>query len=285
MPAIGYLALLDESEVGAATTNPFFLYGAILVRLDRVARLDELLEATRRAAGFPDDVPLKWVSPPASAQVSRDAHAAAKEQVLDSLVADGARLFANLTCGPVAAGAKAGSQAPKYGANAILRALDSHLREVDGRALVLVDQFSGFNTLSYLEEKGSKGLLYPADPSKNRRLDLMGGFGATSARASRISSLVDVPLGAFGYCIEPVNHRQVSAVAPHVMPLVAKDRSGMVWNRGVSLYPQTLKHAGHLPAYNRVHQVLTAHGLRGVPQFHLVTSPAASPTPAPRPTR
>jgi len=283
MPTTGYLALLDESEVGAATTNPFFLYGAILVRLDRVAGLDELLDATRQATGFPVDVPLKWVSPPASAQVSRAAHAAAKEHVLDALGVEGALLFASMTCGPVAAGAKAGSQAPKYGANAILRALDSHLREVDGRALVLVDQFSGFNTLSYLEEKGSKGLLFPADPNKNRRLDLMGGFAATSARASRISSLVDVPLGAFGYCVEPVNHRQVSVVAPHVMPLVAKDRSGLVWNRGVSLYPQTLRHAGHLPAYNRVHQVLTAHGLKGVPQFHLVTTPAAGPTPTPRP--
>lgn len=283
MPATGYLALLDESEVGAATTNPFFLYGAILVRLDRVAGLDELLDATRQAAGFPVDVPLKWVSPPASAQVSRAAHARTKERVLDALRDKDALLFVSMTCGPVAAGAKAGSQAPKYGANAILRALDSHLREVDGRALVLVDQFSGFNTLSYLEEKGSKGLLYPADTNKNRRLDLMGGFAATSARASRISSLVDVPLGAFGYCVEPVNHRQVSVVAPHVMPLVAKDRSGLVWNRGVSLYPQTLRYAGHLPAYNRVHQVLTDHRLRGVPQFQLVTTTAAGPIPAPRP--
>ena len=261
----GYLCQLDESIVAGKSKNPFFVYGGLLIPLDALASLDARLATLRATAGFPDSVPLKWVAP--GGQITPATHARAKEQLLDALVASGCELFVSLTPAAVAKGARARDQALRFGANGVLRAVHEVLVERDGRALITIDQFPGTSPISFIEEKGSIGLIYPGTKARLEPLDRMVGFCSTSAKAGRIGSLIDVALGGFAYCLDPGGRGKVGQIAPKVMPLVSRDRGGNVAFCGVSFYPTTMKNPDHAKACNQLSRILAGFGLKGLPTY------------------
>jgi hypothetical protein len=264
MPPGAYVCLLDECRADGDAGHPFLVYGGLLVPADRLELVDSTLVAARSTAGYPPDLPLKWTSP--GHGVTTAAHATSKDTILRTLRANGAQLFISLTHGKVAAGAAAQDLAIRYGASSVLRAAETFLTETSGTALALVDRFPGTSPFSFIEEKGTVGLIYKA-PRLNVRLEHFMGFGCTSAKAGRVNSLLDVSLGAFAYCLNPRNHPKAASIAPLVMPMVNREASGNVFYRGVSVYPYRSRAPEYREGLRLVAAVLEGYGLRGVPTF------------------
>lgn len=256
-----YLCLLDECAISEEFPNPFLLYGAAAIPWDSVHELDERLTRIRNAAGYPNEFPLKWSWQ--GGLVSQGAHSQAKSELLKSLKDLDVKLFVSLVHRGIAAGVAADDQSIQYGANAVLRALDAFVIGSDGHGLVVLDRFG--TAQGFADEKGTRGLLYPGKPDVP--LSRFLSFSVGSAASSRISSVIDVALGAFGYCLNPQNRLSIPGVSGLVMPLVATDNKGNVGFFGVSFYPVTPYVPDHVEAYRRVTTMLSGYGLKGLQDF------------------
>ncbi len=264
----GFLCLLDESKVGEKSEDPFLAYGGLLVPLEHLPRLDHWVSYLRQSEGYPPDVPLKWTDP--GAGVPHERHAAAKGRILQECRGSGCLLFVSLTHSKIAAGAAEKDEALTYGANTTLRAVHEHLDAVDGRALVMVDKFPGRNLNEWLDQKGTLGLVYPgrtAGEARTVALPRMMGFASTSAKASRIGSLLDVALGCLAYCLAPDQNAKAVELAPSVTCLVCCDAGGSVFGRGINLYPTDKRVAEYFEAYRRMVEILARYGFTGGPTF------------------
>lgn len=150
---------------------------------------------------------------------------------------------------------RAGDQAARYGANGVLRAVNGRLAGCGVRGFVALDRFRGTSAITFLEEKCSMGLIYTGANPRVVSLDRFMAFRATSVKASRIQSAIDVPPGAFGYCLSPDVHGKAAEVPPLVMCLVSKNAAGFVGWRGDSFYPKSLQQA-RAHSYNAVAGIL-----------------------------
>ncbi len=249
---VGFLCLLDESRIEGSRRLPFLACGGLLIELERISLLDEKIVLIRRRAGYPDDVPLKWNAPTESI-VDRNSHATAKAELLRCCEAIGAKMFVTLVHASIAAGAAAENRDVFFGWNTVLRSVDAFLAETDDRALVQVDRPSGASPFTYLEEKATRGLIYPGGPGRpetRRSLPRMMGFAAASAKASRIASALDVSLGAFTFTLNPTQGEAVAAVVPAVKSITFK----------VRLYPVSPR-AAYLSHYAEVARILREYGM------------------------
>jgi hypothetical protein len=258
-----YLCLLDESESGSAVPDPFFVYGALLVPVAQVKSLHERVMTIRGAAGLPDDVALKWnMATPEG--VSRNRLAAAKRDILAAAASARAELFVSIVHRDIAAGKRSGGDMHLYGANTVLPAVGATLSERDAMAFFLIDRLpvTPLNTaFGYLGKRMRHGL---GRIDQAASLPHASGFGFIDCHSVRIASALDISLGAFTRCLNERGTDLVDTVASAVVPILAKDGNGRVWERGVRLRPIIVRIADYAPSYTRVRGRLTELGL-GMP--------------------
>lgn len=235
--------------------------------LDEIGAIDSAIVQIRAAAGYPPEIPLKWSTP--GGPVTPQAHRLAKAQLLASCHQSRCELFVSICHSGVSRGASGSDGRILWGASGVLRAIHGFLEEYDSTAMVLVDRFPGVNPTPFLEEKAIRGLVYEAaggQPARDEPLPRFSSFSASSAKASRLSSVVDVPLGAFGHCLDP-KRTDAARLAAEVMPLLSRDATGSVYYRGVSVYPTRSKIQDYRAAHSRLESTLSGYGVAGVPVY------------------
>jgi hypothetical protein len=258
---VDYLCLLDESESGKGVLDPFFVYGAILIPASRSERLHERISAIREQAGLAPEVPLKWnmVDDTGTAQGRL---LDAKREVLAATRESRAELFVSIVRKEIAAGRRAGGDAHLYGANTVLPAVGETLSERNKMALFLFDRLPSTklnDAFSYLASKMQHGLERLDRPAS---LPHGTGFGFIDCNSVRIACALDISLGAFTRCLNERGTGLVDTVAAAVIPMIARNPSGMAWGRGIRVRPVVLRAAAYAESYARVRARLRELGLR-----------------------
>jgi len=225
-----YLFVTDETNLG--TGNPpgkpprFFMYGGVIVPVEKVGPLHRDIEAIRKEHGFKPTDELKFTH--AKSAVPEEAHRAAKAAVIAAAKTHGVLFVANLVHQGLVKNQPPG-ETVGWGANTVIGRFNYFLRKVNGDGLVVVDRFGSGKggEYSYLREKFQRGLIM----TKRREdvpLERICGYMATCSGASHLSSVVDVVLGAFRYCVDK---RGEGGIAAALFPEVVD----LMWRNGTRI--------------------------------------------------
>jgi hypothetical protein len=100
----------------------------------------------------------------------------------------------------------------------------------------------GKNSFTYAKDKFQRGLTFPKSP--DRRLNRIVSIGFTCDGASHLSSMADIVLGSFRYCVNESDKDEAGkAMFPGLMRLMWKgtrDGKKYVRERGLTLRPEVV---------------------------------------------
>jgi hypothetical protein len=216
-----YLMYGDEADAEEGRGQKFFLYGGIFVDHSKAWTAHLRIEDLRKEAGFVAQDSLKFASSTRPKTVTADAHREIKSAVI-ALAHELGIVF----CAYVFLHAIGRSQDQvdliEYGANTVLGRFNEFLTEKNEHGIANLDRMSK-NGFIYAKEKFQRGLAFP---SRDRRLERVISVGFTCDGASHLSSMADILLGSFRYCVnEPERDIAGRAMLPNLVPLMWTGKS------------------------------------------------------------
>lgn len=255
------LMYADEADREQNRGQKFFVYGAIFVDSARAWALHQAVEQVRDAHGFTSGDSLKFATNSRPAQVSREEHTAAKAAVLGLAAEHGVQFCAYVMLHELARN-QGHEELVQWGANTLLGKFNEYCAaRPDGHGIVMFDRMPIAHEHRYFKEKFTVGLTFPG--GRNRRLDRIVGYASTCDSASHLSSVTDVVLGSFRYCVnEPERDIAGRAMLPSVARLMwHREHNGrkLVRERGLVTRPQTVREQRHQDEYDALRARLTGY--------------------------
>jgi hypothetical protein len=249
----------DETGADQGRNPSFFIYGAIFLPMDSVAGVHDAVSQIRRRNGFRARDPLKFNGRERPERVTAEAHRTAKTELIQEVHSHGVRFTSCAVLHELAAN-RDRAELIQWGANSVLAAFNTFLEEEDDIGFAVFDRIPVQVPDNYLREKFQSGLVFPSGAS--RQLDRIKGYAFSCDGASHLSSVVDVVLGAFRYCVNERNRdRAPREILPGVVRLMWHRREGdriRLRDRGLLLRPATVRAACHKREYDALVDRLTA---------------------------
>lgn len=253
-----HLMLADEADQDGGQAAEFFVCGAIFIPSAQAAGLSAAIEAMRQRRGWLAGDQLKFADRFRPERIDRAAHLAAKQEVLEISAASGV-IFSGVVTLHELARNRTQEELVTWGANTLLRAFNTYLIDRDSHGVVLFDRMPIRAEHRFFREKFTTGLVYPG--GREERLDRVLALGSTCDGASHFSSVADIVLGGFRYCVnEP--HRDVAgrAILPHVLQLMWRRDDGLIAlnERGFIMRPLQMA-AQHRARYDALRNRLNGY--------------------------
>jgi hypothetical protein len=242
-----YLMYGDEADYAQNGGKRFLVCGAIFVDAERVKPLHDGVEAARRGAGFTATDSLKSNSNSKPETCTPETHLNLKNRVLELAQEDGVT-FCGYVCFHEIARNLTSEKKVEYGFNEILKRFNSFLGHGrDSVGAVHIDRREAKNEFGFLQEKFQVGLKYPSGWTS--RLERIVALSSTCNGASHLSSVADVVLGSFRYCVnEPDNETVGRKIYLSIANLMWKPGGKMEGN-GLVLRPiESSFHSHHYGA-------------------------------------
>lgn len=247
-----YLMYADESDREQNRGQKFFVYGAIFIDAARAWAIHEAVDGVRVAHGFNREDSLKFATNSRPPQVTRERHTSAKADVLRLAAEHGVEFCAYVMLHDLARN-QGHEELVQWGANTLLGKFNEYCSErPDGHGMVLFDRMPIAHEHRYFREKFTVGMTFPRGAP--RRLDRLVGYGSTCDSASHFSSVADIVLGSFRYCVnEPERDIAGRAMLPGVARLMwHREQNGrkMVSERGLVIRPRRITEQRYKDEYN-----------------------------------
>jgi len=189
----------DEADHDRDRGQKFFVYGAVFIDSERALGLHTAIEALRINKRFGLGDSLKFQTNSRPEQVSREDHTDAKRQVLELAAEHGVQFCAYVMLHELARNQEH-EELVQWGANTLLGKFNEFCGErPHGHGLVMFDRMPIAHEHRYFREKFSTGLTFPN--GRTRRLENVLGLASTCDGASHMSSVADIVLGSFRYCV------------------------------------------------------------------------------------
>lgn len=250
-----YLMFADEADREQGRGQKFFVYGAIFVEAARACELHEAIKELRVKAGYAPEDKLKFANKDRPDAVDRDAHREVKAKVMELAVEHNVQFCAYAMLHDIARKErnKTHEELVKYGANTLLGKFNEYCSQTeDGYGIVFFDRMPIPREHQYLREKFTHGLTF--SNGRTRPLDRIVGLASTCDGASHFSSVADVVLGSFRYCVnEPDRDLAGRQMLRTIVRLMWKRQYGkryVVRDHGLVLRPQTVKAPQHQAEYD-----------------------------------
>lgn len=253
-----YLLMTDETNLSAGKHAEFFIYGGLIVDIDRLTGIHRAIEDIRVEHEFAPADALKFDTNSRPPAITPDQHRAAKNAVIEACQEAGTQFLVYMILHDIA---RKQSQDVRvsYGVNTVLASYHKFLRRKRDVGMVLVDRLPFGKGYAFLREKFTEGSRFPDGSDSMRLSDRMLAFGATSDGASHFSSAVDIVLGSFRFCVNQRGKTEVSKkLMEKVAPMIWHRRSGDVAylrDYGLMLRPQTIR----VPHYQQKYDDLVEH--------------------------
>lgn len=212
------LLLADETNSNPDTSD-FFIYGGLHFDIETMPELDDAIREKRRCKGYRRGDDLKWNGQPED--VSPEEHASIKDSLLDLAQEHNAQFIPVMVLYELIEDTKKPIQWVRC------------MRDLLGQfKFSLDDGESGIAVMDHLPEGGeeeekemlenafSYGLTFGGD--NYVRLDDIKLISTTYSKASHVSSLLDIVLGAFQFCINNPGHSK----SPYIFNKVARITKG-----------------------------------------------------------
>ena len=223
-----YLLFTDETNQQPSQKSKFFIYGGVFIPADKLEELHILIEQVRQNNGFLPGDEFKFDTRSRPKRVTREQLTIAKNAVLEGSAQLGVRFTACLVLHQIAR-KDSKEKLIRQGANTVLSAFHRFLEEKNTTGICMMDRLPFGRDYQYLQEKFQRGLTFP--DGHCQRLDRIPLFASTCQGASHGSSVIDIVLGAFRYCV----NERARDIAPRAMfPVIIR----MMWHRrkGDTLY-------------------------------------------------
>jgi hypothetical protein len=225
-----YLMYGDEADHTQGDKD-FIVCGAIFIDAERAKALHDAVNQARRDTGFASTDSLKSGTNTKPDDCSPKTHTDLKNRVLELAEQHGV-IFAGYVCSHAIAKGAPGktSQAKQetavqWGFNELLKLFNDFLVYSQTFGLVILDRRSPDAQFTYMQKKFQVGLEYQAS---RRRLGNIISYSLTCDGCSHLSSVADIVIGAFRYCVNEPNNE---AVGGRIYPLVA----ALMWKRNGKL--------------------------------------------------
>ena len=215
------LFLTDETNLQPSDDARFFVYGGLIVPLDRLVELDGSIRQIRADAGYraPDELKFDTRARPEHVTVAQATEA--KRRVIELSLRLDCKLIVHIILHDIIRN-QPPDQRVQRAADYVLGRFNYYCGQIGDYGLCVVDNLPVASQFRYLSERLSQGL----DIQGERRVDLdrVKLFAATCANASHAHSAIDIVLGSFRYCI---NNPRNPEVARGMLLQVVK----MMWHR------------------------------------------------------
>jgi hypothetical protein len=251
-----YVLLTDETNQQPSERARFFIYGGVFFPAATLPELDELVREARDGAGYQRGDVLKFDTRSRPEQVTRQQHTAAKRQLLQGCAELDVRFIAYLVLHDIARN-RSLEQLVRFGVNTVLSTFQRFLERESESGIGVVDRLPFRQGHQSLGEIFLHGLQMPNN--RYRFLDRVLLLAETTQQESFVSSVVDIVLGSFRYCVnDRQNERVTRSMLPSVVQMMWCRRSGdTVSVREYGLLFRPLNVA--VPAYQEEYDELTEH--------------------------
>lgn len=256
-----YLLYSDETNL-TPDDNDFFVYGAIAIPCASAKALHDRIEEIRGNVGIPTDFLLKFNPKPAD--LTHINFIEVKQAIIESAIEHGCIFIVSLILHRIATNR---DEARRNEINRVLYHFNCLMCRTNSYGLCLVDRFSDAQIDSHLREKfaiGLRGLPY----AHTMRLDRVIGFHYSAIGQSQFSSLIDIILGTFRFCVNAFcsqdqgKLRSANLILKILNPLFYREAdSGRVSELSLNFSPKVIRSAQYREYYQRLKDFLADRGI------------------------
>lgn len=258
-----YWLFTDETNKTSADGD-FFIYGGIAIPADRIAELHNSIEAIRAEFGFAATDQLKFQTASRPATMTIETWRKAKSAVIDAALHSNCQLMAYFIHHGIAA-PHSDTERMHMALNALIAHYDMRfLANKESVGAVCIDRLDSSGGFDYLRDRFQKPLDLP--DGREPKLERIVHYSISCDGASHMSSVVDVVLGAFRYCVNAASGSGNDEVARQLIPRVVE----LMWSMrvgdeetvsmyGYLPYPRTIKSPVYAAAYASVHSRLDSY--------------------------
>ena len=237
-----FILLTDETNRAHSQDAMFFVYGGLIVKLEKVASLHQTIERIREDLGYrPGDL-LKFDTNSRPEHLTPAQATEAKRQVIAACIEHECKFIAYVVHHQIARNQPV-QQVVEWGANHVIGKFNYFLGTEASFGIVAMDRLPDGVEFGYLAQKFSDGLSFPDDqPVKLDRITL---FSSTCINASHLSSAMDIILGSWRYCINsPRNVEAAKSMMADITSLIWCRREGDTLHaaeKGLVLRPKDIR--------------------------------------------
>ncbi len=214
------LFFTDETNLQPSPDAKFFVYGGLIIPLERLVELDREVERLRSDCGYKPGDELKFETRARPAHVSVAQATEAKRRLVAACLALDCKFIVHIILHEIVRHQNAEDRV-QGAANYVLGRFNYYLNGIGDYGICIVDSLPVRAQFKYLSDKFSFGL--DIKGQRRVRLDRIKLFAASCVNASHAHSAIDVVLGCFRYCI---NNPKSTEVARELMLQVTK----MTWH-------------------------------------------------------
>ena len=234
-----YLMFTDETNTRPSPDVKFFIYGGLLLPIEKIVTLDAEIESIRVRAGYTPEQEFKFDTRSRPSQVTRAAFTQAKNEVIDSCFSQGVKLIVHIILHDIIK-----NQDPEkhvqWAADYVIGKFNQFLGgKANDYGMCVVDNLPRNYQFRYLTDKFVLGLKF--NKKAAIKLDRIKLFAASCINASHLSSATDIVLGSFRYCINnPKNSDAAKQMMGKVVELLwgeKDDKSYRVVGAGLIVRP------------------------------------------------
>ncbi len=215
------LFFTDETNLQPTADAKFFVYGGLIVPLDRLVELDHGIERIRVSHGYRPGDELKFDTHARPSHVEISAATDAKREVVELSLSLGCKFIVHIILHNIIRNQDQ-NQRVLQAADYVIGRFNYYLDQIGDYGICVVDNLPVSTQFRYLSERFSLGL--DIQGTHRVRLDRIKLFAASCTNASHVHSAIDIILGSFRYCI---NNPKSTEVAQAMMLQVIK----MMWHR------------------------------------------------------
>lgn len=254
-----YLLFTDETNLTEQIDQgiKFFAYGGLIMPLDKMSVISDNIQKLRTEYGFKNTDSLKFDSNTRPKNITQSKFAEIKSKVIDLCVENECKFIVYVVLHKIAKKQGIGKTI-KWGADHIVGKFNHYLSQKKSHGIVFVDRLSDVGEYNFLSEKFTTGLILK---DKTVSLNNIKIFSSTCDNASNLSSVTDVVLGSFRYCINrPLNEEAAKKMIKELIRLLWADKDGEgidPFEKGLTFRPnpENIK----IPSYKEEYEHLIDH--------------------------
>ena len=252
-----YVLMTDESNREPSKEAKFFIYGGVLFPADIFETLHNEVEQIREDAGYKRCDEFKFNIRSRPEYVKREDCTKAKRKVIKLCQKTGCKFIAYIILHDIAIN-QTDRIKMTYAADALFGRFNEFLQIKDSIGICVVDNLSITAQYKYLAEKFAIGLHMP---DGEKPLDNILLYTATCINASHVSSIIDIVLGSFRYCINnPQNTEIAKKMMKDVLKIMWHERIGEDYDvRKMGLIVRPMLHEIRKQLYKEQYDILLEH--------------------------
>jgi hypothetical protein len=239
-----YFMFCDESNLEETKEKKFFVYGGLICNSDNAVSLHQGIENIRMRFNYLPGQELKFTPANRPTGMSIQDFSTMKGEILDLCFQNQCVFVSYVIHHQIAKGAGNRDKTILFAADHVISRFNDFLDEVAGWGFCLVDKLPVKDEAKYLQRKFTIGL-ENSKMNSNSRLDKTLFFGSSSMNTSHFSSLTDIVLGSFRYCVNaPADNRVATNLFKKVIQLMWHRKTGAtrdIKERGLILRPVNIK--------------------------------------------